>query len=443
MIDPPADDAANPPPVSGITRSGVKIARVIRLAARELRARATKFLDVESLWMRFVLPPRTARARRRLERLRGGGELPRIALVKQDCNEDLYCCGPDATAFETITSTLLRSGPASLFTLFDTRFFIVRTEPDAECNIWKEKSDPLQWAPQAWFEAFREHVPGRDHGQSQFARSVDDIPWQEFDLVISIDVSVPARVTARFPQVVWAYYVRELKAPSWRASFAAPLPGQDLYLSQLFAPRKERHAPHVVDFPYHFHHCGVFHQLSGRGSTLNADDTRRRGVFVEYHTARTASRAELQALAEFGPVYACLATDDQFDAKSGERIPARSMSPEGLHALMTSKYHVKWGGRAIFGTAKIEAIAAGCVVLSDLARDGTPFLHSKATAITDFGSLLDALRKLELDTALYERERTRQRMLVDYLCYLRPANELLDAWQRVRRQKESVMRNIS
>jgi hypothetical protein len=143
-------------------------------------------------------------------------------------------------------------------------------------------------------------------------------------------------------------------------------------------------------------------------------------------------------LEEFGPVYARRAEDDRFDVQTGERIPERSMSPDGLPALISSKYHVKWSGRGTFGTAKVEAIAGGCVVLSDLARDGTPFLHSKVTAISDFTSLLAALRRLQADDALYHRERKRQRMLVDYLCYLRPANDLLDAWQRVRLHRGTV-----
>jgi hypothetical protein len=379
-----------------------------------------------------MLPHQVSLARRQLEQRRVRAQLPRIALVKQDCNEDLYCCAPGASAAETVGSTLLRSGPASLFTLFDARFFIVRTEPDAECGIWTEKSDPLQWAPQAWFESFRNRVPGRDHGQSRHARSVDEIPWQEFDLVVSVDVAVPARVTARFPQVVWAYYVRELKAPSWQRSFQRPISGQDLYLSQQFAPRRQRQAAHVVDFPYHFQHCGVFHQIFDRPWP---EAQPRQGVFVEYHTARAASEAELDALREFGPVYARRAADDRFDPVSGERIPERSMSPEGLEALLGSKYHVKWGGRAIFGTAKVEAIAAGCLVISDRGRDATPFLQSPATAIDDFPSLIAALRRLQADEAMYRRERERQQRLVDYLCYLRPANDLIDAWLATRASK--------
>jgi len=377
-----------------------------------------------------AIPLRDHAARRRLDRLARRGALPRIAIVKQDCNEDLYCCPPGLSARETLSSTLLRSGPVSLLTEFDAKFYIVRTEPDEECNIWKEKAQALKWAPQEWFEAFRDRIPGRSHGQSKFAVGVDEVPWDDFDIVVSIDVSVPARITQRHPSVAWAYYVREIKAPSWRDSFSRPASGQDIYLSQFFAPLRRASAEHVVDFPYHFQHFGVFDKVFAP-----AREGERRGVFVEYHTARDASPEEIAALGEFGPVYAPNARDDRIDG--GERILELSMQGRGLEALLHSKYHVKWGGRGIFGTAKVEAIAAGCLAVSTASGDETRFLQSPATTVTGFADVLAKLRRLESSRASYEREVARQRRLVDYLCYLRPANDLIDAWQKTVRTKLS------
>lgn len=383
-------------------------------------------------WERLVLPAASAAARGRLDRMKRSAHWPRVAVVKQDCNEDLYCCERGTPVLEMLQSTLLRSGPVALFTEFDAEFLILRTEPDPECQIWREKSDPLGWCPASWFEAFRDHVPGRDYGQAEYAVDADSVDWNEFDLVVSIDVAVPARITRKYPNVVWAYYVREIKAPSWQRSFETPIEGQDLYLSHRFEPFRRSSAGHVVDFPYHFQYCGIFHELAGMPWP---ETSPRRGVFVEYHTARAASDREIDALAEFGSVYAHRPTDDVHDAETGERIPARSMSAEGLRALTASKYHVKWGGRSVFGTAKVEAVAAGCLVLSDSARDGTRFLQSDATMAADFPALLELLRRLERDHEMYERQLARQRKLVDYLCCLRPANDLMVAVRDVRRRK--------
>jgi hypothetical protein len=367
-------------------------------------------------------------AGRESERLRTrlSARRPRVALVKQDCNEDLYCCEPGRPPLETLQSTLLRSGPAALFTLFDTSFYLLHTEPDPECSIWKEKSDPLQWCPVQWFESFREHVPGRDHGQASFARAAGDVDWSAFDLVVSVDVSVPERITRRFPQVAWAYYVREIKAPSWARSLQAPLPGQDIYLSQRYAPRLAKSAAHVVDFPYHFQYVGLYHELLGVAPP-DPEGKERSGVFLEYHTARGATTEQLRQLEAFGPVYARSAADDVFDPVSGERIPARSMEPEALAALMRSKYHVKWGGRNVMGIAKVEAIAAGCLAISDPELDHSAFLLSKAACAAGFEGVLARLREFESSPALFRGELQRQRLRVDYLCCHRPANQLLDA----------------
>lgn len=389
---------------------------------------------LDAAWEAAVFPMLSRHHRTRLQR-RLAGRRPRIALVKQDCNEDLYCCEPGLPPLETIQSTLLRSGPAGLFTLFDTTFYLLRTEPDTECNIWKEKWDPLRWCPVEWFESFREHVPGRDYGQARFARSVEDIDWSSFDLVISIDVSVPARVTARYEGVVWAYYVREIKAPSWSSSLTAPISGEDLYFSQRFAPSVPASRPHVVDFPYHFQYFGLYHELRGLPRPAHDSTEGRRGVFLEYHTAREASAEQLRRLETFGPVYAHTVADDRIDAITGESIPACSMQPEALGALMRSKYHVKWGGRKVLGIAKVEAIAAGCLALSDPELDGSAFLLTPAVSANGFEAVLERLGALEASDSLYRRQVVRQRRLVDYLCCHRPANQLLDAWQAQRRIK--------
>ncbi len=373
-------------------------------------------------------PVRDWLERRQLERALSalaGRERPRVALVKQDCNEDLYCCPPGTAPAPMLQSTLLRSGPISLFTEFDARFCMVRTDAAPECSIWREKSDDLKWAPAEWFRSFQDRVPGRAHGQSAFAQAVDAIDWSAFDLVVSVDVAVPARVTTQYPNVVWAYYVREVKAPSYARSYSAPLPGQDLFLSQNFAPKRSSRPTHVLDVPYHFQRCGVFHALHGRNW-----DSPRRGVFVEYHSARDAADDELKALEAFGPVFARRVGDDAFDR--GERIPPRSMVDPDFSALIGSKYHIKWRGRSVLGTAKVEAIAAGCLALTDPDLDSTPFLHSESSMARGFRSLLARMEAFESSPVRFERELQRQRRRVDYLCFARPANDLINAWQRVR-----------
>jgi len=348
-------------------------------------------------------------------------------LVKQDCNEDLYCCTPDTSPIEMLRTTLLRSGPIALFTRFDTRFHIVRTEPDPECQIWREKWDPLRWCPPEWFEAYRDHVPGRNHGQSHFAVSAAEIDWSCYDLVISVDVAIPERITRRHPETVFAYYVREIKAPSHASSFEAPIAGQDIFLSQSVNPWPRSGARHVVHFPYHYQYCGVFHELAGLDFYQD-----RKGIFVDYHSAREMTEWQLRALERFGPVYAKRLEDDRVDPVDGRQVPHRSMEPDAFEALTEARYYVKWAGRSTLGTGKMEAIAAGCLALASPQGDGTRAFHSSLSAPEDFQALLASIERFENDTETRNGELVKQRRMMDHVGFHRPTAALIRAVSRHR-----------
>lgn len=387
------------------------------------------------LWERLWLPLMARRYRQRLARWHALGKPLRVALVKQDCNEDLYCCAPGLAPLETLRSTLLRSGPAALFKLFDTTFYIVRTEPDPECNIWKEKAEILGWCPLTWFEDFRNRVPGRDHGQSLFARDVNEVPWDSFDLVISMDIAVPERLTRRFPQVVWAYYVRELKMPSFHRSMEQALPGQDLFLSQDFSPLFKKDGQHVVRFPYHFHYYGIFHELTERVIPSIVTGSQRQGIFLDHHTATELTANDWESLAQFGPVYSTFRDVDNFDQVAQKAVPSRTMEPKILEKLMKSKYYIKIGGRNVYGTAMVEAIAAGCLALADPARTANNFFYSPPLCATNIPDVIDKLCQLEASESLYIQQVKRQRLLMDYLCFYRPAIQLIAERARVSKSR--------
>ena len=103
---------------------------------------------------------------------------------------------------------------------------------------------------------------------------------------------------------------------------------------------------------------------------------------------------------------------------------------------MRSKYHVKWGGRNVMGIAKVEAIAAGCLAISDPALDQTAFLLSPAASAGGFEDVVARIEAFESSPASYRRELLRQRQRVDYLCCHRPANLLLDALEARRRSAQ-------
>ena len=61
------------------------------------------------------------------------------------------------------------AGPVALFTKLGADFRVVHSERDPECRIWEQKWTECRWCPLEYFEAFRDRIPGRDHGNGAFA----------------------------------------------------------------------------------------------------------------------------------------------------------------------------------------------------------------------------------------------------------------------------------
>ena len=365
-------------------------------------------------------------------RLRNG--TPRIAVVKQDVNEDLYCCPPKSTAQEIVRSTLLRSGPVALFIKFNADFYLLETEPDSECNIWKEKWTENRWCPIEWFEAFKYKVPGRDYGQSDFAVNAEDVDWSKYDIVISSDVSVPARITQSYPSVAWCYYVREIKTSSYKKSSKKPIKGQDLFLNHGFRRTPGKMLFHEIEFPYHLHYYGCFNDLFAIPNHVGA----RSGVFLEHHTVKDLTERQIEQLRKFGPLDStAIRVEIERDSPNDERV-VTTMEPEVLNSLIKSKYFVKCGGRGTFGTAMIEAISAGCLAIGDPRIIANNFLLSSNTSATCFEDLIKRILFLEQNGRIYQKELIRQRRLINFLCYYRPTLELLIKSQKIISNKSKM-----
>ncbi|MBI3860976.1 MAG: hypothetical protein HY290_03690, partial [Planctomycetia bacterium] len=283
---------------------------------------------------RAGLATRLARSRAALQRYREAPNVPRIAVVKQDVNEDLYCCPRGSSPREIVESTLLRSGPVCLFSEWNSDFLIVTTTDDPECSIWQERATHLKWDTLEFYRSYRDRVPGRDYGQSRLAIDPASVDWSAYDIVISIDAAVPERVTRKFPQTRWCYYVREVKAPAYAAALERPHAGQDFVLNHHFRMRPVRARDHVIEFPYHLQSPGCFHRLFG---LPEPDTSERRGVFVDHHTMLGLSKNERSAVAQFGPL-SSVAPENGLLIPTSVQLARRTMEPEFRSRLLASRY---------------------------------------------------------------------------------------------------------
>ncbi len=393
-----------------------------------IRGRASAALDRlrVRLFKAAALPRLAARDAKALARRLEEGGRPRVAVVKQDVHDDLYACPPGRTAAEIVLSTVFRSGPVALFTRLGADFRLVHAEADPECRIWEQKWTECRWCPLEYFEGFRDHLPGRPYGNGAFAVAADSIDWSQYDLVVSSDVSVPARITRQYPRTVWCYYVREVKTSAYSRSLEAPLDGQDVHLTQGFRPvvPTASRRPHNVEFPYFLQYYGCFHELLGRQR-----EEQRRGAFLEHHTDRELQPAERAALIRVVPLVVRGA------AGSVGADPLAVSLREYLDGLLGSKYFVKAAGRPVWGNSMVEAIAAGCLAIGDPARHSCPFLFEEESSARSIGEVVERIREFEQDEARYRRVVGRQRAMIDYLCFTRPLLDLLRTADRVRRAR--------
>jgi hypothetical protein len=321
-----------------------------------------------------------------------GGGVVRVCLVKQRGCYDLYTVtGPDATAIAR--SSACRSGPLGLW---DWPGFSVSFRVLADCDAPECRVGPDEWAPYVEGKVFRSF-----EGVPDDPRAVD---WDEYDIVISVDVAVPSDVVRAHPGVLWCQYFIEGGVWGIDEQWAdAPQYGYNVFLdhrpaTRLLTPRSAtvrrlaRTRRTVLDFPYY----------------LLSDETLAR----LYRPAAAAARAG-----------SCLASSsraglDPALRRGLERLgPLRDEyeTPAELHAAMAaSRYFVVTpGSPSKTGGALVDAVSAGCVVLAP-AASVRHFRQITAPWLDygDRGGLLRRLDALERDPGLYRLARDGQAAVV-------------------------------
>ncbi len=337
----------------------------------------------------------------------------RLALVKADTYPDLFCCPAGSTGATLAESTTMRSGPVALYTDAFCRGYIVHQVADMESVIWRQRVRDCGHGDAAYHV---EMAPSRtsaragkaEHAPTQrdFAINVEDVPYAEFDLVITFDVAVPSRIIKKYPKTTFVYYVGEPCCWEYAWSHRRPVPGYRFFLNQRFRAIDTSRLPdHVIEFPYYLQRVGC---LEGLHSQRPRDI--RRGILLEFHTGLSISDTELSLLNDVaGPVF------------FSNRDPVVT-----FEGLSRAKYFLRLHGRQLWGNSYIEAIASGLTVIASPRSLKNPGLLVDGNPITTIHDALKQIRELESNETEYARLLAQQQADCDLLCYRRPVTELLD-----------------
>ena len=339
----------------------------------------------------------------------------KIAFVKQVIYQDLYCNSIKPSASDLIFSSFLRSGPVALFTRCKADFYIVEVEADEECNIWKESCLP---STECKFDI--NYLLGHRNRQQpngkltpgDYAVRCDTIDWSKYDIVITINAAVPARITSLYPSVLWAYYIGEHTMPSHQKSYKLPINGYDVFLTQDYHESPALPG-HVIDFPYHLHYYGCSYELF----TTEDRNFNRHGMILDGWSFTSLSEDQRRQLDAVG----------KLNQKSYAYGPLKDFIVRIVH----SKYFIVFLGqnnqrpsKKVRGNAIPEAIAAGNLVIVKSDSVINKDLLTPRTQVDSFEELIDRIRFFENSPEEYKIEVTAQRQKLNWLCFERPIKEL-------------------
>ena len=323
----------------------------------------------------------------------------KIALVKQTAYPALFTINQPKVWMEAVFSCPYHLGPFSFLADLGADYFIVRQASEPETFSWQDKyaydPDPRDSVAQKLEEIRKfESLP-----IGSKLPSVDDIPWDSYDLVVSIDLPIPERIVKKAPRTLWAYFSIEAGGPLQKNSLVRPLAGYQLFLNHGF--RRYRSRPwnknHVLEFPLQFQSHQAWTRILSSVSTKN-----QRSLLLVDRNSWIAPPPESRL-----PI----------DQPSGDAKHYLELMGSAFACLHTTS-KPRWGNWAV------ESVLAGAIFI------GNSRSLAQIAAIlpgTDSRKLADAValaHRLHEQPAVASQIQRLQASIVDYVAFSRPLNDL-------------------
>jgi len=335
----------------------------------------------------------------------------KIALLKQEVYQDLYVCPvTERSAANILFSSMFRVGPIGLFSELGADFYIIKEEKDPETQVYRvvipnmyHFLQLLKTTPVNQIKGHERKKPGSPYPNGKFAITADSVDWGQYDIVISVNISLPARIVKRYPRTLFAYMIGEANVATHQVRF-----GYDVTLNQK-ARGIVANKCGEVDFPYTFVND---HSLENIMRKALGRPSRKQGVFVEINS--TTERPVTKMPPQFKPL-----------ADAGQTILLHNESiRENLTTIYDSKYFVKMGGRPIRGNSVLEAISLGSLAIMDRSEVIHGELIIDECNVKTMNEVVALINKVEASPALYEELLEKERAILRQLFYEAPLQSL-------------------
>ena len=287
-------------------------------------------------------------------------------------------------------------GPISFLADLNADYFVVRQTPDPETYLWKEKfaGDP---DPEI---AFRRIEAWQEEQETMGSANCDQIRWDDYDLVIGLDIPIPTRIVSKSKKTMWAYYSVEAGGSLHKRSLVDPIQGYHLYLNHCF--RRYRARPynknHVLEFPFTFQSAASWKHLAKETA---GGDANRRGAVVD--------RASWQSNSGDKP--------SSMTTLSGDATAY-------IRLMSSSEFAIRTDPKTRWGNWALEAIQAGCLFLGRADSLAMPGVLLPDLIVTDLASAHKKIEGLLKNSLHMQSLAQTQAALAEHLAFRRPLMDL-------------------
>ncbi len=348
-------------------------------------------------------------------------EKTKIALVKQEVYQDLYVCPvTEKDPASILFSSMGRVGPIGLMADLDADFYIVKEEPGWETQMYRKviphiakhlhllKTHTLDKLPGQEFKQ-----PGSPHPNGLFAVDGREIDWGQYDIVISINVSLPTEIVLQYPKTLFAYMIGEANMATKAVHF-----GYDVTLNQMARGIVTEHCG-AVDFPYTFVGGDTLESIMAKRL---GRPSKQQGVFMEINS--TTERPVTCAPPHFKPL----------EDAGYEILLHKQRIADNLQTIYDAKYFVKMGGRTIRGNSVAEAVSLGTLALMNRNEVIHKELIIDECHVTTMEEMLCLIQELDAHPDRYKELLEKQRRVLQELFFDRPLRSLIHCLQDKRKQ---------
>jgi len=344
-------------------------------------------------WPEIVSPEEVARC---LE-FWGGRK---VALVKQSSYWAMYDPAPLAGKWEdTVLGNQGHLGPMSFLSDLGADYFVVHQEQDPECFLWKLKYVNCP-NPEERFRARMEEMEAwLATSAAKSAVRCEDIPWDRYDLVVSMDICIPDQIVHKCRRTCWAYFSTEPGSPLQKEALKKPRAGYRLFLNHGF--RRYRCRPgnrsHVLEFPYSFQSLAAWNSLAIR---LGHKGKPRKGILVEKGSWP--------------------------ESPPSASLPCTKLQgnlTEYLGQMFSHRYALRTDPKPRWGNWAVEAILAGNLFLGRAESLDHRSTLLPGLVCSDFSEALRRAEEIESQGSWHDWLACQQEM-AEHLAFRRPLMEL-------------------